>query len=174
MSHPDAMDHTLNILKQNEFILKVKDNLKDYLSCKIVFSTNRKKAWLGQPHLLTNMENIFRNWGVPWLLELQVSELFVLPMIIKIFHMRIKSNTLWCENATYLVKHSSPDIANMVRESSKVLGVNKAVYKEMHWIIKYVLDTWDLGLKIETNLGSNETWELICFSDSEWLCRWSR
>ena len=47
------------------------------------------------------------------------------------------------------MKHSHPDIANVVRELSKVLdGANKAAFKEMHGIIKYVLDIRDLGLKI--------------------------
>ena len=69
----------------------------------------------------------------------------------------------------YLVKYSHTYIANAVRELSKVLdGDNKAAYKEIHQIIKYVLDTRDLGLKIEPILGSNEPWELICFSDSDY------
>ena len=69
----------------------------------------------------------------------------------------------------YLVKHSHPDFANAVRELSKVLdGAHKAAYKEMHQIIKYVLDTRDLGLKIEPILGSNKPWKLICFSDSNY------
>ena len=49
----------------------------------------------------------------------------------------------------YLVKHSRPDIANAVRELSKVLDCStNGAYKEMLRCIKYVLDTKSLGLKI--------------------------
>ncbi len=69
----------------------------------------------------------------------------------------------------YLVMHSRSDIANAVRELSKVLdGANVAAYKEMHQVIKYVLDTRDLGLHIEPSQGSEQPWELICFSDSDY------
>ena len=50
----------------------------------------------------------------------------------------------------YLVKHSRPDIASCVRELSKVLdGTTDCAFNEMLRIIKYVLDTKTLGLKIE-------------------------
>ena len=32
--------------------LKVEYNTKDYLSCEILFNEKKKKAWLGQPHLM--------------------------------------------------------------------------------------------------------------------------
>ena len=48
----------------------------------------------------------------------------------------------------YLVKHSRPDIANPVRELSKVLdGTTPAAMKEMFRVIKYVLDTRGKGWK---------------------------
>ena len=50
----------------------------------------------------------------------------------------------------FLVKHSHPDIANAVRELSKVIdGANKAACNEICQIIKYVFHSRDLGLKIE-------------------------
>ena len=50
----------------------------------------------------------------------------------------------------YLVKHSRPDIANVVRELSKVMdGATPAAIKEMKRVIKFVLDTRHYGLKIE-------------------------
>ena len=49
----------------------------------------------------------------------------------------------------YLVKHSCPNLANTTRELSKTNdGVNPAAYKGLLCIIKYVLDTKNLGLKI--------------------------
>ena len=69
----------------------------------------------------------------------------------------------------WLVKHSRPDIANCVRELSKVLdGTTEAAYKEMLRVIKYVLDTKNLGLKIEPTEGRNTPSDLVCFSDSDY------
>ena len=33
--------------------------LQDYLSCEIKFSDDKKRVWLGQPHLIKNLENKF-------------------------------------------------------------------------------------------------------------------
>jgi hypothetical protein len=35
------------------------DKLTDYLSCEIVLSEDRKKAWIGQPHLISNLDKKF-------------------------------------------------------------------------------------------------------------------
>ena len=57
----------------------------------------------------------------------------------------------------YLVKHSCPDLANMTRELSKTNnGVNLAAFKESLHVIKYILDTKNLGLKIEPTVNSNK------------------
>ena len=69
----------------------------------------------------------------------------------------------------YLVKHSRPDIANPVRELSKVLdGTTPAAMKEMFRVIKYVLDTRGKGLRIEPTFGDSGPWDLVCYSDSDY------
>ena len=70
----------------------------------------------------------------------------------------------------YLVKHSQPDIANCIRELSKVLdGATQGSYKEMLRVIKYVLDTKTLGLKIEPdNKPKGTPWNIVCFTDSDY------
>ena len=70
----------------------------------------------------------------------------------------------------YLIKHSRPDIANATCELSKVLdGATKAANREFHRVIKYVLDTKSMGLKIKLTLfKKNEPWDLVCFSDSDY------
>ena len=71
----------------------------------------------------------------------------------------------------YLVKYSRPDIANAVRELSKVLdGSTEASFKEMLRVIKYVLDTKEMGLRIEPKLlrSADEPWDLVCYSDSDY------
>ena len=57
--HKEAMDETIDQLIQSGFGVKVEDNLTDYLSCNIVFDKDKKKAWLGQPHLIKNLEQKF-------------------------------------------------------------------------------------------------------------------
>ena len=67
----------------------------------------------------------------------------------------------------YLVKHSRPDIANPVRELSKVLdGPDSGAFKEMLRVIKYVLDTQNWGLKIQPSL--EDEWDLVCYCDSDY------
>ena len=48
------------------------------------------------------------------------------------------------------MKHLKPNITNATQELSKVMdGANQAVFFKMHQIIRYVLDTRSLGLKLE-------------------------
>jgi hypothetical protein len=42
-----------------EVIVKFQDEITDYLSCNILFNHNKSIAWLGQPHLIKNIERIF-------------------------------------------------------------------------------------------------------------------
>ena len=70
----------------------------------------------------------------------------------------------------YLVKYTRPDIANPVRELSKMLdGSTEASFKEMLRVIKYVLDTKNMGLRVEPTIDTkDEPWELVCYSDSDY------
>jgi hypothetical protein len=68
----------------------------------------------------------------------------------------------------YLIKHSRPDLANVVRELSKCMdGATLAAYKEMLRVIKFVLDTKSFCLKIEPKI-EEEDWDLVVYSDSDW------
>ncbi len=67
------------------------------------------------------------------------------------------------------MEHLHLDIAHAVRELSKACDeANMAAYKEMYQVIKFVLDTRDLGLEIESIQGSKQPWELVCCSDSDY------
>jgi hypothetical protein len=70
----------------------------------------------------------------------------------------------------YLVKHSRPDVANEVRELSKVMdGAMPAAIKEMKRVIKFVLDTRHYGLKIEPVVnGIDVDWVITVYTDSEY------
>ena len=51
-----AVDDAIEVLKNKGVVLKIVEVLKDYLSCKIKFSNDKKHAWLGQSHLIKNLE----------------------------------------------------------------------------------------------------------------------
>ena len=77
-----------------------------------------------------------------------------------------------------LVKYSSPGLTNVIRELAKAYdGANPAAYKELLHMIKYVINTKNLGFKIKPMVNSNKPWEIICFSNSDYteypLCRQS-
>ena len=56
----------------------------------------------------------------------------------------------------YHVKHSKTDVANTVRKLCKVMdGANHAAFLEIHQVIKHVLDTQNLGLKIKSDENKN-------------------
>ena len=45
---------------------------------------------------------------------------------------------------------------------------NPAAYKKLLHVIRYVIDTKNLGLKIEPTGNYNKPWEIICFSNSKY------
>lgn len=68
-----------------------------------------------------------------------------------------------------LPKYRRPDISNPVRELSK--GMKEATWnalKELKRILKYVVDTRDLGLKLQPKGGNMANWELTIYTDSDW------
>ena len=66
----------------------------------------------------------------------------------------------------YLLKHSRPDLSNVVQELSKGMdGAGLEHWKDMLRVIKYVLHTESYGLKMCPN--AEHTWELRGLSDSD-------
>jgi hypothetical protein len=69
----------------------------------------------------------------------------------------------------YLVKHSRPDIANAVRELSKVAdGATPGHWKALIRLIKYVIDTENHKLKIKPKMEPDNLFFLEGISDSEY------
>jgi len=68
------------------------------------------------------------------------------------------------------LKHSWPDLANPIRELSKVLDCPmEATFKELKRVIKFVLDTRDYGLKIKPIIkDADDVWSRTVFSDSNY------
>ena len=53
------MERVTKELGKNGLVLDVEESMHDYLSCYVNFSQYRKQAWLGQPHLIYNLEKKF-------------------------------------------------------------------------------------------------------------------
>jgi hypothetical protein len=69
----------------------------------------------------------------------------------------------------YLVKHSRPDIANSVRNLSKVMdGATEAHQKILYQTNKYVSDTRDRSLILIPVKTKGHYWEIKAFRDSDW------
>ena len=69
----------------------------------------------------------------------------------------------------YLVKHSRPAIANIVRELAKCMsGASPEALKELMRVIKFVLDTPNYGLHVQPNIVEDGIWDVVVYSDSDW------
>jgi hypothetical protein len=173
--HKEAIQDTVKQIQEAGFSVTIENEMTDYLSCEILFSRDRKKCWIGQPHLIRKLEKKFgemvttlqkfRTPGTP-------SCGIVRPTDDK-FKVSLEDQTLYRSGVgmlLYLVKHSRPDIANVVRELSKVMdGATLAAMKEMKRVIKFVMDTKHLGLKMEPKTPDNDKmWDLVIYCDSDW------
>ena len=54
-----AIKDTIAHLHAKDLVLKVYDNLDDYLFCEIKVSDDGRMAWLGQPHLISKLRKKF-------------------------------------------------------------------------------------------------------------------
>ena len=170
-----AIESTIAGLKKQGFTLKIETDMTDYLSCNIVFNDDKTKATLRQPHLIKSMKAKFgelvktmthyKTPGTPGQGIVRPDD--KLPSVTPDEHRVYRSGV---GTLLYLVKHSRPDIANVVRELSKVLDCpTQAAFNEMKRAIKFVLDTEDYGLRIEPKFGgTNQEWDIVAFSDSDW------
>ena len=62
----------------------------------------------------------------------------------------------------WLSKHSRPDIANAVREASKVMDSGTKVhYQYLLRLIKYTVETGHQKLRLKVNSDCEEKWKLI-------------
>ena len=138
----------------------------------MLFSQEKSKGWIHQPHLIKKIEKKFG----PWVKSLQQyktpgrpggSMLRNLNTKIEVPNQKIYRSSVGM--LLYLVQHSRPDIANAVCELSKALdGTSPAAYKELLRVLKYVMDTRTLSLKIHPKKqeGSSQ-WDIVAYSDSD-------
>ena len=169
-----AMNKLLKEIERSEFTVTVENELKDYLSCEIVADKERKKAWIGQPHMVKKIIKTFEEeykgmqvYQTPGTPGFQI----VSPkegdqVLDDEFQKRYRTGV---GMLMYCIKHSRPDITNAVRELTKVLGkATPAAYKEMLRICKFIADTKNMGLKVDPVVPSDGKWKLEVYSDSDW------
>ena len=167
----EAMDKVIRDLEGCGFKLKVEGKLDDYLSCEITFNDDGTIAWIHQPYLIKKIEDkfgkmvkglqVYKTPGSQGITVLRDSD----EVVDDDEHKLYRSGT---GMLLFLVKHTRPDIANAVRQLSKALDKpNQAALKEMKRVIKYVLDTKNLSLKIKPRFGDEKEWNVIAFSDSD-------
>ena len=175
IGHKAAVEDTICQLREKGgLVLKIEDDLHDYLSCEINFKDNGRKAIVKQPHLISNLELKFgdevkglRKYLTPGTPSLrQVRETEEDKKLSPSLQLRYRSGV---GMLLYLVKHTRPDIANYVRELYKCLdGSTPASYKELLRVVKYVLDSKDMGLKFYPSGARNCAWSILCFTDSDY------
>ena len=172
-SKPEVVDEIIKGINDNGLKVTKEDDLGDYLSCNIVFNKEKTRAWIGQPQMIKKLEKkfgervkklrTFHTPGTPGqgLCKAEKDD----PGLSSTEQTEYRSGV---GMLLYLVKHSRPDIANATRELSKGMQkANKAAWKELLRVIKFVLDTKDYGLKIDPVL-INGKWIIIVYCDADW------
>ena len=148
----EAIDAAIKVL-QGHFQVKDPTNLEDYLGVQIVQSDDSKKAWLGQPTIIKNLEKQFGEKvakkkmtitpGTPGFIGGKVDD------ISKVDEKTQSMYRSGVGTLLYLIKHSRPDITYPVRELSKSMdGASMAHGTEMYRVINFVLETKTLGLRM--------------------------
>ena len=54
----EALNETINYI-QSTFKVKIYDNNSDYLGCEFIVSSDSKRGWLGQPHVVKSLDKEF-------------------------------------------------------------------------------------------------------------------
>jgi hypothetical protein len=143
-----AIEDNITKIKASGFNVQVEDTLEDCLSCNIIFNKDKTRAWLGQPHLIKNLDAKFgdfvknmQRYKTPGTPEVGVTR----PSADVQVTVDAKDQELYRSGVgmlLYLIKHSRPDIVNVVCELSKVMdAATPAAMKELKRVIKFVLDT---------------------------------
>jgi hypothetical protein len=175
IGHKKALLLLVKELSHTGLKVKVSVNALDYLSCNIKIDMVNHQAWIGQTTLLNK---VIKRFG-PTLNKLGNYQYKTpgTPGQIIIRPTQDQEGLTPSEQATYrsgvgtllqFANKTRPDLANPVRELSKGMDqATPAALKEMYRILKYLIQTKDLGLKISPNFTdqSLNQWTMRVFSD---------
>jgi Reverse transcriptase (RNA-dependent DNA polymerase) len=171
-----TQDDIDKVIKELGKTFKVKNlgKLENFVGCRIIQSKDKTKLWIHQPKLIKHLEEDFSKY-------ITTTREFITPAGPKTHIVRPNEDELKITSAEqtifrsgvgmllYLIKHSRPDIANGVRELSKVAdGATYGHWKALIRMIKYVLDTKNQTLKMEPKVKEDKIFFLKGISDSEY------
>jgi hypothetical protein len=150
---PSIIEEVLKALSK-EFEVKDLGKMEYFVGCHIIENSKHDIIWINQPKLIKNLEENFGNL-------ITTERVYKTPAAPKSIVMRPAPGDVLITldeqhkyrsgvgMLMYLVKHSRPDIANAVRELTKVLdGATEAHWKAMMRIVKFVLDTRNNSLQL--------------------------
>jgi hypothetical protein len=168
----DEIEKLLRALSK-DFTVKYLGEMEYFVGCHLIQNAKKDTIWVHQPKLLKSLKEtfgemvkhkrVFPTPGAPRTVVMRPQEDD--PLITaedqKVFRSGVGM-------LLYLVKHSRPDIANAVRELSKVAdGATTSHWNAMIRVIKYVLDTENYGLRLKPS-KNKEGFYLEGVSDSEY------
>ena len=169
----EAIKDVIRLIEKKGLELKVEYDVKDYLGCELLFNKTEKKEWIGQPFMIKKIQQTFEKYltrqikyktpGTPGFNIVKPTD----PELLKEEEQALYRSGVG--SLLYLIKHSRPDIANVVRELAKEMtGASQAALKELLRVIKFVIDTKDLGLKVEPMQKQNDKWSMLVYTDRDW------
>lgn len=157
---------------EKKFSIRKEGQLKDYLGCIIKFDDDG--GVIHQPHSIKKLEDKFGNL----VKDIRKSNL---PSPPGLNLMRPKEEDELIDSnlqekyrsgvgmLLYLIKYTRPDIANAVREHSKMMDKATPLhYKSLLRLIKYVLDTKEKGLRMNPRRNGDNLIDIEGYSDSDY------
>ena len=119
-----TINDAIEVLKNKRLMWKIVEGLQKYPFCKIKFSNDMKQAWLGQPHLIKNLEKKFGRLVLDYCSHKSPSTPRFLIMSPTEENKKISTEDqqdyqLDIDTLLYLVKHLHPYLSNMTRELLK-------------------------------------------------------
>jgi hypothetical protein len=169
-----SITNLIEEFKKHEFSLKIEKDVKEYLSCCIVESKDKRKLTMVQPHQLNRLIDKFgddiegkRKVSTPGTPRFKIQKSTENMDVLDYNHQKKYQSGVGM--LLYLTKYSRPDISNIVRELSKCMeSATWGAYNELLRVIKFVIDTKTFGLKVEPKFNNDLEWDLRLFCDSDW------
>jgi hypothetical protein len=163
----ELMENTISGLNM-VFHVKVQKSIRDFLGCEIhesiagfVLCQTRIIDKMIKDNRISDLKEKYKTPSAPSFFVVRPNNQKEMIDEVKQKWYRATIGTL-----LYLVKLSRPDIANSVRELSKVMdGASPAHEKELKRVVNYLASEKDKGLKIEAN--RDPVWTIEAYSDSD-------
>ena len=120
---------------QNEFSVKIQQNLADYLGCEFHMNKERTGGWLGQPSIIKSLEQKFGDRAMKERLSLTPGTPRFRARRIENLEDKVNPEDYETYRSgvgtlLYLTKHSRPDFCNPVRELSKTMDAPAPVHQK--------------------------------------------